>query len=74
MYANGEGVAKDEGKAVEWFKKAADQGNVDAQNNLGVMYYTGEGVPKDIAKAREWFRKAAAQGNADAKANLEGMK
>lgn len=59
---------------MEWFKKAADQGNVDAQNNLGVMYYTGEGVPKDMAKAREWLRKAAAQGNADAKANLEGMK
>ncbi len=74
MYANGEGVAKDEAKAVEWFRKSAEQGNVDAQNNLGVMYYAGEGVPKDVAKAREWFKKAATQGNADAQANLDAMR
>jgi TPR repeat protein len=52
----------------------ANQGNVDAQNNLGVMYYSGEGVPRDPGKAKEWFSKAAAQGNEDAKANLEAMK
>ena len=61
-------------KAVELFQKAADQGNADAQNNLGVMYYSGEGVPSDTAKAAEWFKKAAAQGNADAQANLDAMK
>ena len=74
MYANGEGVPKDPAKAVELFQKAAEQGNVDAQNNLGVMYYAGEGVPRDETKAKEWFKKAAAQGNADAQANLDAMK
>jgi TPR repeat protein len=67
-------VPQDAAKAVELFKQAADQGNVDAQNNLGVMYYSGEGVPRDSDKAKEWFTKAAAQGNEDAKANLEAMK
>ena len=74
MYANGEGVSKDSTKAVELFQKSAEQGNVDAQNNLGVMYYAGEGVPRDEAKAKQWFKKAAAQGNADAQANLDAMK
>lgn len=31
-------------KALECFKKAADQGNADAQNHLGYMYDNGYGV------------------------------
>jgi len=30
-YANGEGVAKDQVKAVEWYRKAAEQGDKAAQ-------------------------------------------
>jgi TPR repeat protein len=75
MYANGEGgLTKDTVKAVEFFRKAAIQGNADAQNNLGAMYHLGEGVTKNIAKAKEWYTKAAAQGNVDAQANLDTMK
>ncbi len=35
-YAQGQGVAKDESKAAEWFAAAAAQGHADAQNNLGM--------------------------------------
>jgi hypothetical protein len=35
MYRKGLGVHKDEKKAVDWFTKAANQGNIDAQKNLG---------------------------------------
>ena len=38
MYLNGQGVQKDDAKAVAWFLKAAAQGDVDAQFNLGGMY------------------------------------
>ena len=31
MYLNGQGVQKDDAKAVAWFLKAAAQGDVDAQ-------------------------------------------
>ena len=55
------------------FTKSAEQGNVDAQNNLGVMYFVGEGVSRDVDKAKQWFEKAAAQGNAEAKGNLEAL-
>jgi len=59
---------------VELFKKAAEQGHVDAQNNLGAMYFTGDGVTRDEKKAIEWFEKAAAQGNEDAQANLDAIR
>ena len=34
MYAEGKGVTKDTVKAVEWYQKAAEQGNAAAQYNL----------------------------------------
>ncbi len=37
-------------------KKAAEQGDVDAQYNLGVMYAYGDGVPEDDAEAVRWYR------------------
>jgi TPR repeat protein len=74
MYANGEGVPKDAAKAVEWYRKAAEQGNAHAQFNLARMYDVGEGVPKDTAKAVEWHRKAAEQGHEDARRKLTSMK
>ena len=55
MYYNGEGVQKDYKQAVEWFKKSANQGNADAQFNLGNMYIYGKGVQKDYKRAAEWF-------------------
>jgi len=36
MYRDGLGVYQDEKKAVDWFTKAANQGNIDAQKNLGL--------------------------------------
>ena len=64
MYVKGQGVPQDYAEAVKWFRKAADQGDADAQNNLGQMYITGQGVPKDDGEAIKWFRKAADQENA----------
>jgi len=68
LYVSGEeGVPQDDAKAAEWFSKAAEQGNVDAQYNLGRMYGAGQGVPQDRSKALELFHKAAAQGHEEAK-------
>ena len=51
MYANGEGVPKDDAEAVKWFRLAADQGYAAAQLNLGAAYTNGQGVLKDDAEA-----------------------
>ena len=70
MYANGQGVTKDEVEAVKWFRKAADQGNADGQSNLGLMYENGRGVAKDEVEAYKWWLLAGAQGNEFAKENI----
>jgi len=73
MYANGEGVPEDDTEAVKWYRKAADQGYVRGQYNLGNMYAIGTGVPEDDKEAVKWFRKAAEQGDAQAQYNLGVM-
>jgi len=70
MYANGQGIEKDEAQAVQWYEKSARQGYAKAQNNLGEMYYHGRGVARDYEQARSWYRKAAGQGLAIAQRNL----
>jgi TPR repeat protein len=73
MYANGQGVCRNDAKAVEWYQRAAEQGDASAQNNLGVMYATGQGVAQDDAQAVRWYGLAAEQGHALAQYNLGGM-
>jgi hypothetical protein len=70
MYANGTGVEKDDAIAFEWYNKAAEQGYVLAQNNLGDMYYRGIGVEKDDGLSFKWTRLAAEQGDVKAQFNL----
>jgi TPR repeat protein len=59
MYGNGLGVPQDYKSARQWFHKAAEQGNANAQFNLGVMYAKGVGVPQDYVQAHMWFILAA---------------
>ena len=66
-------AAEQETESLGRLRKAADQGNADAQARLGVRYAKGEGVPQDPAEAVRWFRKAADQGNADAQVFLGVM-
>ena len=65
------GAEQDMKKAVEWYKKAAKQGNMWAQHNLGYCYEYGEGIRKNHKKAVEWFTKAAEQGSKKAKRMLK---
>ncbi len=36
MYQNGNGVAQDYNKAMEYYLKSANQGNSEAQYNIGI--------------------------------------
>ena len=58
---------------IEQLRKDAEQGDVIAQYNLGVMYATGEGVPQDDKEAVKWLRLAAEQGYSIAQYNLGVM-
>lgn len=61
MYAEGQGVPKDEAEAVKWYRKAAEKGFAKAQQKLGDMYKDGRGVAKDAAEAKKWHNEAAKQ-------------
>ena len=69
-YFGTNGKQTDYSEAVEWFRKATEQGHAGAQNYLGNCYYNGLGVPKDYSEAVKWYRKAAEQGYMDAQNNL----
>ena len=51
----------------------AKQGNVEAQNYIGIHYYVGLGVDKDYQKAFMWYEKAAKAGNLHAQRNIADM-
>ena len=57
-------------KAVYWYREAANQGFVGAQNNLAVMYEQGLGVTKNKFEAARWYLKAAEQDNANAQHSI----
>ena len=48
MYENGVGVRQDYAEAAKWYRKAAEQGDVDAARILGLAYYLGKWVPQDL--------------------------
>ena len=53
--------------------QAAEQGNAQAQYNLGRMLDMGDGVPQNYAEAVKWYRLAAEQGYVEAQGNLSVM-
>lgn len=56
--------------ALRLMRPLADQGNAEAQYDLGRAYNFGQGVPEDFAEAARWFRKAAEQGHSEAQLSL----
>jgi TPR repeat protein len=73
MYGAGKGVAKDFVESAEWFRKAAVQGDSDAQYFLSGMYYDGSGVDQDFVKSAKLLTKAAAQGHVEAELKLGNL-
>ena len=66
LYSNGEIVEKDYGEAVRWLKKAAYEGNEQAQEKLAVLYYSGgPNLAQDYMNAYLWalvFMKSSVEG------------
>ena len=60
-------------KAVELYRKAAEQGYSKAQYDLAWMYSSGKGTTQDSKKAFNWYKKAAEQGHDSAQYELGAM-
>lgn len=57
-YDNGLGVPVDRAKAADFYRQAAEQGNLDGMFYLGQLYARGDGVPLDKAEAYKWWMAA----------------
>jgi TPR repeat protein len=71
-YAAGKGIARDYKQAAEWYRKAAEKGDVAGEMHLAALYRDGGGkyFARDMAQAAEWYRKAAEQGDVTAQGIL----
>lgn len=70
-YLQGEGVAADTMRAIDWIRRAADRRDARGMNALGLAYLHGAGESRSTRWARHWFRAAAEEkGYAPAMRNL----
>nr|WP_306263713.1 hypothetical protein [Pararhizobium sp. IMCC3301] len=69
-YADGFGTPADMQKAVQWYRRAADQGLAPALYRLGSLLEHGRGITKDKAAAAELYEQAGDKGNTKAMYNL----
>lgn len=58
----------------DWYRKAAEQGHAQAQNNLGVLYLFGLGGEKSRDEGFKWICKAAEQRLLCAQKNVRWFK
>ncbi len=61
LYDQGRGVDRDLTQAFAWYRRAANQGQPQAQFNLGDFYRQGIAVEADPVEAYKWWRLAAAK-------------
>ena len=73
LYANGQGVTRDDAKARQWYEKAAVQRHTEAQVNLVVMLMYARGGQQDYKMAVYYLRLAANQDNDLAQRRLGQM-
>ncbi len=57
---------RDYATAVRIMRPLAEQGDANAQYNLGVFYDNGLGIPQDLVRAYMWLSLAALQGRESA--------
>jgi TPR repeat protein len=63
-------VQSNPAEARQWYTKAASQGHVEAQVNLGSLLYHGIGGARNLSKAFDWYTRAANQGNPQAQSAM----
>jgi localization factor PodJL len=59
MFEKGQGVPKNLGEAVRWFRLAAEAGDSTAATHLGWLQETGALGQPDLAAARTWYERGA---------------
>lgn len=71
--AEGVGVERDDARAAQWFRRAADH-IVNAQYRYGRILAEGRGVPQNFEEARHWLQQAANTNMLEALLDLAALK
>lgn len=66
----GGAVPRNTTDAANWFRRAADNGDVAGEVEYAILLFNGDGVAKDETRAARYFRHAAERGNAIARNRL----
>ena len=66
FYDRGEGTARNEGAALFWYRRAVQNGDYSAANNVGCIWRDRG----KLARALRWFERAVQLGDADASLNI----
>lgn len=61
----------DWGAALDWYRLAADGGDLNAQASLAKILLEGVHAPRDVDAAIQWLQRAAGQGDAESRARLQ---
>lgn len=70
LYEEGQGVEKNEEKALNFYRAAAEKENDKAALKLGNAYYSGSSVDKNYQEAFKWYSIAAEKGSYPAQYNV----
>ena len=73
MLYSGSGIPMDRDKGLGLLFKSADEGNLVAQNVLGIIYENGDGVAANLRLAKDSYLKSAEQGSVSALYNLGSL-
>jgi len=65
---------RDDERTAKWYIRSANNGNAEAQFQLGLLYIDGELVEEDPETGLDWLRMAAAQGHVSAQMVHESLK
>ena len=57
-------------KAMQMLRPAANAGNADAEELIGIIYAMGLGVTQDDRRAFEWYLRSAMKGHAGAQSGV----
>jgi TPR repeat protein len=72
-YRIGSGAVRNEGRAAELYRKAADMGNAEAETRFAEALFDGRGIARYPDGSRAWLEKAVRQGNPRAECDLGVM-
>ena len=66
-------MPQDFAQAANWYRKAANDGSVDAEYALGPLYQQGRVIPRDLVQADRWIGLAIERYAPSEKDKREGL-